>query len=61
MKKRIIAVLLMVVISLTVFASCGEKRVCSFCGQEKDCTVKQVLGAEVAVCDDCLNQLQNGF
>ena len=57
MKKRLVLCLSLLVLLL---AGCGKKVICSFCGEEKAGQTKMVLGEEVDICNDCVEQLQTG-
>ncbi len=59
MKKKVLALLLMAAMMLTFLTACG-KSICFFCGEEKRCTTKKVLGEEIDICKDCLETLTNG-
>lgn len=58
MKKRILVGLCLIAVMAT---GCGKKVVCDFCEEEKAGQTKMVLGKEINICNDCTEELQNGF
>lgn len=57
--KRVLAVLLLAVMMLTLFAACGKKMDCEICGKERRCTEEKVLGDETAwICGECKGELE---
>lgn len=63
MKKLVSTVLAIVIFvsSAIVMTSCGEKHECDFCGEEKKCDVRIIMGEEIYVCDDCVDEINNFF
>ena len=59
MKKISCFILILVIVFGVV--GCGKKVVCGFCEEEKSGQTVTVLGEEVDVCNDCMEQLQTGF
>lgn len=59
--KRSISIILTVVFILATLTSCGAKATCDFCGEEKSCKTKTVLGDEIKVCNDCLDELSEFY
>ena len=46
---------------MLLMTGCGNKVVCDFCDEEKSGQTATVWGKEVDICDDCLENMQNGF
>ena len=63
MKKVICTTLAAIMLACSAFAmtSCGEKHECDFCGEEKKCDVRTVMGEEIYVCDDCTDKINDLF
>ena len=59
MKKKIIAAIAACMLLLSILTACGQKATCDFCGKEKVCTIKSVLGEEIAICGDCQSELED--
>ena len=63
MKKKLFAALVCAVTVLTFFVGCGLAK-CDICGEMKSCEKQNFFGQEVAICNDCvkdLNSLMTGF
>lgn len=58
--KRVVAAVLFSVMMLSLTA-CGSKHVCDFCGEEKSCKTKELLGQKIYVCNDCLDSMNSMF
>lgn len=65
MKKRILIMVMSCVVALGCLVGCGEEKniqECFFCEEEKECETKTMLGEDVNICDDCIeewNELYN--
>lgn len=55
--KRVVSIILTVIFMIAMLTSCETKAKCDFCGEEKSCKTKTVLGDEIKVCNDCLDEL----
>ena len=58
MKKKLVLGVCLIMLLMT---GCGNKVVCDFCDEEKSGQTATVWGKEVDICDDCLENMQNGF
>ena len=58
MSKKLIAIILTLLALVSVFAGCGTKTTCDWCGEEKSCKTKTVLGDEIHYCNDCMKELE---
>lgn len=59
--KKIVALLVLAMLVLTLFASCGKPFTCDLCGEEKTGKkyTKEILGAELDYCNECKKELDN--
>ena len=57
------AILSVLILSLSaiVFSSCDAKRECDFCGEEKKCVEKTVMGESMYICDDCIDEINEFY
>lgn len=53
MKKRIVAILLVLVALSTLLFGCKKKTECDFCGEMARCDTIKIWGEECNICDDC--------
>ncbi|MCD8224436.1 MAG: hypothetical protein LUC99_06270 [Clostridiales bacterium] len=60
MKKNMIRWMLVAMLTANMVACGGKTAKCDFCGQEKVCETKQVLGENINICKDCMKSLSTG-
>lgn len=58
MKKKMIVAMVLLGALLFTLTGCGQRAVCDFCGEEKKCETRTMLGEEINVCEDCLDELE---
>ena len=46
---------------MIVTTSCDAKRECDFCGEEKKCVEKTVMGESMYICDDCMDEINEFY
>jgi len=63
MKKVLSTVLAVVMLasSAIAFSSCDTKHKCDFCGEEKKCVEKTVMGESMYICDDCIDEINEFY
>lgn len=61
MKKRVIAIVLMLVALSTLLVGCKKKVQCESCGKVARCSTVKILGEETYMCDDCLDEWNELF
>lgn len=59
--KNIITVLCVSALMLSLFAGCGKKTECDFCGEEKSCVTKTVYGEKMSLCNDCIAEFKEMY
>ncbi len=52
MKKRILAVVALVMLTATLFVGCSKKK-CDLCGETKSCKTLELFGEKLNYCSDC--------
>lgn len=57
MKKKIVAMVLILAVLPSTLVGCKEKVKCDFCGEIARCETTEVWGEELYICDDCLDEL----
>ena len=60
MKKSIVKLMLVAMMAM-VLGGCGSEAECDFCGEEKRCETRTVMGEEINCCNDCLDELKDMF
>ena len=56
--KRIVNII-MIMTMLGSLVGCGQQTMqCTFCEEEKVCETKVLLGEEVHICEECLDEME---
>ena len=59
--KKTIAILKVSIMLMMVLTGCGKKAECYFCGEEKRCNTKTIMGEKLDYCKDCEEEIEDFF